>query len=153
VKVCKGCGQCKPLSEFGPRKRTHDGLNAMCRPCCAQRMREWTRANPGRRKQPVTLPAYRRHRLSEDAFQALLDRQAGVCAVCGGPPRDEERLVVDHDHDCCPGPRSCGQCIRGLLCPGCNQAAGILDDSAVLAERVADYLEAPMFRARRAITD
>jgi hypothetical protein len=122
MKRCKGCGELKPLTEFGPRKRTRDGLNAMCRPCCAQRMREWLQANPRRRKQQaVTLPAYRRHRLSDADFQALLDSQGGVCAVCSRPPSAGNRLVVDHDHDCCPGPWSCGRCVRGLLCAPCNQ--------------------------------
>lgn len=27
---------------------------------------------------------------------------------------------VDHDHKCCSGDKSCGKCVRGILCPGCN---------------------------------
>ena len=51
-------------------------------------------------------------------------------------------LVVDHDHRCCPGAHSCGSCLRGLLCPSCNSAAGMLRDDPSLALKLADYLTA-----------
>lgn len=49
----------------------------------------------------------------------MLQEQGGVCAICKQPPR-RNKLHVDHDHSCCPGKRSCGRCIRGLLCASCN---------------------------------
>lgn len=152
MKTCKRCGESKPLSMFGPHKHTRDKLNTICKPCGVQRTLAWARANPGRPR-PPDLPSYRRHGLSDEDFQTLVVRQHGVCAVCAQPPRDGQRLVVDHDHGCCPRLWSCGICVRGLLCHGCNQAAGILDDSPILAIRVADYLERPWFRARRVISD
>jgi hypothetical protein len=56
-----------------------------------------------------------RYNLTPDEFDAMLQRQRNVCAVCGrdGGPRG---LVVDHCH------RS-GQ-VRGLLCNGCNTGLG-----------------------------
>lgn len=37
------------------------------------------------------------------------------------------KLEVDHDHACCDFNGSCGSCIRGLLCTGCNMLAMAVD--------------------------
>jgi hypothetical protein len=42
-----------------------------------------------------------------------------TCDWCGFEFRFRERCQ-DHDHACCPGHRSCGRCLRGLLHPNCN---------------------------------
>jgi len=77
--------------------------------------------------------------ITVDEFDRLLASQGGGCGICGDTPADEN-LHVDHDHACCPGNKTCGQCIRGLLCRYCNQALGFLKDSAVRAESAAVYL-------------
>lgn len=57
--------------------------------------------------------------VTEDQYRELLAKQGGRCAICLKKP-GKYRLSVDHDHSCCPGARSCGRCIRGLLCGNCN---------------------------------
>lgn len=52
----------------------------------------------------------------------------------------EPVLTVDHDHACCPGDRSCGRCVRGLICMRCNAALGMLHDDLAAAQGIADYL-------------
>lgn len=53
------------------------------------------------------------------------------------------RMVVDHDHNCCPGTVSaCGRCVRGLICVTCNAAIGLLRDSPATARSAAAYLDA-----------
>ena len=78
--------------------------------------------------------------LTRDAYDALLESQGGVCAVCQGLNPHGARLAVDHDHACCPGAKSCGKCVRGLLCVRCNRATGLLKDSAENAGRLFAYL-------------
>lgn len=48
-------------------------------------------------------------------------------------------FVVDHDHACCPTERSCGSCIRGVICRGCNNAMPHTLD-AIRAQGILDYL-------------
>ena len=65
-------------------------------------------------------------------YHDLFESQDGQCAICGYSPGETDRLVVDHCHDT-------GN-VRGLLCPKCNSAIGMLDDKAENAENAAIYL-------------
>jgi hypothetical protein len=78
--------------------------------------------------------------LTREQYDALLEQQLGLCAICYSPPKGRE-FDVDHDHRCCPGIRSCGKCIRGLLCSPCNRAVGYFRDDPVLMRRAITYLE------------
>lgn len=53
-----------------------------------------------------------------------------------------QNFVVDHDHTCCPGKRSCGRCVRGLLCNRCNRALGQFGDDIETLRRAVAYLAA-----------
>lgn len=82
----------------------------------------------------LTLPAkaLHTHRLSEAAYQQVLASQHGVCGICGeGNKRSGTGaipLFIDHDHLCCPPRRrTCGRCVRGLLCSGCNGWLGEME--------------------------
>lgn len=69
----------------------------------------------------------RRHGLTPEGLIELFARSKGECgnSLCG----EKENLQVDHDHSCCPGSKSCGRCIRGLLCGPCNRSLGLAQDS------------------------
>lgn len=75
-------------------------------------------------------------------YQALLERQSGGCAICGrqDPIGHGRRFHVDHDHQCCSGKKSCGKCIRGLLCSNCNTLLGLVSDHPGTLERAAEYI-------------
>lgn len=79
-----------------------------------------------------------RYGLTADAFEDLLHRQRGGCAIC--ETRESDRWAVDHDHACCDGDSTCGKCIRGILCFPCNQALGLLRDSPENLKRALSYL-------------
>ena len=52
-----------------------------------------------------------------------------------------KRLVIDHDHACCPGTRSCGKCVRGLLCNWCNRLLGMAFDNPAILAGAIQYLD------------
>lgn len=66
--------------------------------------------------------------LTEVEYNELLERQDHSCAICKRHKSTfNRRLAVDHDHSCCDI-GSCGSCVRGLLCTGCNSKLSALDD-------------------------
>lgn len=83
--------------------------------------------------------------MSLDEYDERLKRQGGVCAICRTPERYERlgktlNLAVDHDRRCCPGDKSCGSCLRDLLCQACNRGIGLLADDPQVVEAAAAYL-------------
>jgi len=84
-----------------------------------------------------------KHGITAAQYDVLLAGQEGVCAICGtSEPRGRGRFHVDHDHSCCPGKKSCGKCIRGLLCGNCNPGLGAFSDNPDLLIAAAAYLVA-----------
>jgi hypothetical protein len=72
--------------------------------------------------------------LTEEDFDRLLEIQEYACAMCQEPFEDGRPISIDHDHACCKAEkRSCGQCVRGLLCLRCNTALGYIERYAGLA--------------------
>lgn len=157
VKTCPRCKRTLPLSEFHIRVRRHRGdkqYACYCDLCHAEKQREWRAANPEANDR---YNAKRRLNRKEDPdkhmdadlrsmfnitlvqYRSMLASQGGVCAICGKPDNGT-RLSVDHDHACCPGAKSCGKCVRSLLCRRCNTGLGAFNDSLTLMSQAVDYL-------------
>jgi hypothetical protein len=101
--------------------------------------KEWRDANlekarAYKRKERLSLKG-----MTFEDFEKLKVDQDHRCAVC---KRVTEVFHIDHDHSCCPGQKTCGNCNRGLLCSNCNLALGLLGDSISTLDSAIDYLAA-----------
>lgn len=73
-------------------------------------------------------------------YEALLEQQHGVCAICHQPETQRSRwggiksLAVDHDHET--------NKVRGLLCNRCNSVLGWSNNDPDLLVAAILYLEA-----------
>jgi hypothetical protein len=160
VKTCSKCCVTKPHSEFY-KENTLDGYGPWCKSCkseysksryttktrkclaCGEMRRFHSKKHSyclSCRKNRGYEANLERYGLSIEQYEELLRKQNGVCAICGKPESTKKRLSIDHDHSCCPGLKSCGKCIRGLLCFRCNAGLGNLDDSIRRLERALKYL-------------
>lgn len=133
MKTCSKCGEEKPLDHFHARRRSPDGRKAACAKC--ERSYQRTRLDKNR----SDLLA-RRHDMTADEYDAILEAQDGVCGVCGKPETlktagGPRRLAVDHDHHT--------GLVRGLLCFHCNTTLGKMGDDLAGALDFFSYLVSP----------
>lgn len=77
--------------------------------------------------------------ITVEQFDSMLEKQNGVCAIC--KQESKSSLHIDHDHNCCPGKKVCGKCVRGLLCSNCNNGLGRFKDSVESLGNAMDYLK------------
>lgn len=76
--------------------------------------------------------------LEIEQYEQKRRAQNNLCAICQVPLT---RPQVDHDHSCCPAKtKTCGKCVRDLLCRSCNLAVGNVKEDFAIAERLLAYL-------------
>lgn len=167
-KRCPKCGVVKGRSEWNKSKSRADGLAPWCKGCHSAYSREW-RSRPEVKDRQAQRAAQRyaemtneeraeyinrgterrraigytlrlNYRVSIKWYEETLAAQGGGCAICGKRPSKTRRLSVDHDHSCCPGEKTCGECIRGLLCITCNVWLGFYENEDWV-RRAKSYLD------------
>jgi hypothetical protein len=89
-----------------------------------------------------------RYAMTSATYDAMLAAQGGGCAICACPPIEgKRRHPVDHDHACCPGQgKTCGNCVRGILCMACNQALGHYEKSGYMPADFRRYIDSYRLR-------
>ncbi len=161
--TCNKCKELKPKDQFHRDCSVSRGISYLCKACrnelsrlrrthnpekCRAEQRTWRAKNKDR------IPMIKRrsdlkgkYGLTLEEYESMVDKQGGVCYVCKQPEKSCVKsgtlmsLAVDHDHSCCPGEKSCGKCIRGLLCSKCNRGLGYFDDNLELIRSLVEYLD------------
>jgi len=135
MKVCRLCGEERPLTEFYKDERRKDGHHSDCKACSVKRARAWQVANPKRcaktKRQGHVRATYG---LSPAAYDAMLSDQGFVCAACSSPePGGRGDWHVDHNHET--------GAVRALLCHSCNITLGLMGESVPRLHSLITYLE------------
>lgn len=152
-KMCIGCGITKPLNQYSPT--SNSSWTSRCKQCRCLQAKQWRVNNPdkakaiaerakpkqreyyesGRGKYQSRKGLLTRYGLTLEQYNAMVEAQGGVCAICG-KPEDREKtynLSVDHCH-------VTGR-IRGLLCAKCNSALGHMEDNITYLQNAISYLK------------
>ena len=154
LKTCIKCKLPQLEEEFRKSKENMDGLSGTCNSCRNRQRKDkypqerekiTKRQKEGRKNDPIRFRGYelkKRFKMTHEQYEDLLLLQNGICAGCGATESGEKSgsWHVDHDHSCCPANRTCGKCVRGLLCRNCNRSLGLLHDNPKTLEKLAKYL-------------
>ena len=130
-----------------------DGRNARCKDCLNQyrrNSRDKEHVNARQRayyhrigfKHRRKYSVKSRYKLTEEEYFTLINEHDNRCGICGKHQSELPKVLsVDHDHSCCPGAFSCGDCVRGLLCSGCNLSLGGFNDDINMLQLAIEYLQ------------
>lgn len=169
LKRCTKCGEDKDEAKDFHRYANSDKPRARCKDCinkanvahqaanpvkATARTNVWRAKNPGRasaisRAWQLRHPEQFRAQVYRSRFKidfdAMWEAQDGKCAACNQPMlrrgKDPTSVCADHDSSCCPGKKSCGKCVRGLIHRNCNLILGYARDDIEVLQKVAAYLD------------
>lgn len=142
MKKCKDCGCEKSLNDFYTSTKGKFGRSSYCKECELHRNKQYRLAwNQEKKTKYSRNSVLRKFNISSQRFEEILEEQEFRCAICKVSQEDLTRnFAVDHDHSCCPGDNSCGNCVRGLLCHRCNTGIALLGESQDVILDAAMYL-------------
>lgn len=139
MKACTKCGETKPLTDFYLKGKGYgDQRHTWCKECAKARIRERYASDPIYRERSRK-SARKSHLktvfgISVEEYDAMLEAQGGVCAMCGAGRPASSRIQnwpVDHHH-------GTGQ-LRKLLCVRCNTGLAYIEDDEFMS-RARAYL-------------
>ncbi len=153
------CGIWMPRANAYCARRPHEGSNSdHMSPANMEARRAYRREHPRTQTPEAKKKSARKSRITAygitvEQFSQILENQGYACGMCREPfdaeqLDGEQPIHIDNDHGCCGDKnRSCGRCVRGLLCHGCNVSLGHIERKLTMAQA---YLASQPARALRA---
>ena len=133
---------CQRSHDMTQTRRTQPNGDTYCSECKRLNTKKAYYKNPtkfaGYRKKSRLKTKYC---LTLEQWEQLFLHQNKQCAICGSSEPNGRGWNIDHDHSCCPGGRSCGKCIRGILCHSCNTGIGRFKDDIEIIKRAIKFLK------------
>ena len=139
MRICSKCNIPKNDAEFDFRN-DYQNFRLECHDCRSNQKRSYYQNN----KDSIWAKnLFRNYNLTKEQFDNRLKEQGYKCACCGtDTPNGHGNWHVDHDHSCCPQKKkSCGKCIRGLICASCNIGMGTFHDDSRYMKKAINYLD------------
>jgi len=142
MKKCNKCGEEKDLELFAKGTGYKDGRRGTCKKCHTAYVTKYYNDRPDKKAAKnkmnnIYQANWKRHHITEEKFIEMFKLHNGLCHSC----KENAAMVIDHDHKCCNKPRSCGKCVRGLLCNQCNTAVGLLGDNRQKIKKLLEYIK------------
>lgn len=118
------CGEVNPDNFYLQKSRS------TCRKCSNQKRKNYA-ASAYTYEQRKSYELKYTYGITINDFNDMFEEQEGRCAACG----DKFFDIVPHVDHC----HNSGK-VRGLLCPPCNKAMGLVGDNVEILEKLALYL-------------
>lgn len=133
--TCRICKRILPPSYFYKRKESNR-YRSDCKDCFNKERRSQATPESDRRKF-----LWQKYKLTPEQWDQRLKAQDSRCAICKRKEPTKKGWQMDHDHRCCPKSRTCGKCLRGILCSPCNTLIGQARESKTTLMNAIDYLD------------
>jgi len=80
--------------------------------------------------------------LSVEDWELKFQSQDYRCACCQTDNFGLSGPMTDHDHSCCSGIKTCGKCVRGIVCHQCNVTIGFVENGwPIIIPAIEEYLK------------
>lgn len=132
MKLCKSCGETKPLTEFYKNNAAVDKLTRSCKICSRRQERETHKKNPSKKWEYKHrhLKTISGEKVTLKFLTSLIESQNNKCGIC---QVDMKTPCIDHNH-------TTGN-VRMLLCNHCNIMLGMSRENVEILSRAISYLE------------
>lgn len=138
LRMCTRCDVEKELTEenFKRRETYAEGFHTWCVVCYRKYNADYQKNDRNARPEFYKAREFARemkaYGTTVEWYRDKLIEQCGVCVICNHLSHHHgtlQRLQVDHSHACCNiKTKSCGKCLRGLLCADCNIRLAPVED-------------------------